>query len=51
MKKILALVCFLIAVAACATQPSGNKDTMSNANVKASAVRKSFFMVLRPFSR
>src|SRR2546429_194229 len=32
MKKILALVCFLIAVAACATQPSGNKDTMSNAN-------------------
>ena len=32
MKKILALVCFLIAVAACATQPPGNKDTMSNAN-------------------
>src|SRR5437867_1301688 len=32
MKKILALVCFLVAVAACATQPPGNKDTMSNAN-------------------
>ena len=32
MKKILALVCFLVAVAACATQPPGNKDTMTNAN-------------------
>ena len=32
MKKILALVCFLVGVAACATQPPGNKDTMSNAN-------------------
>ena len=51
MKKMLALVCFLVAVAACATQPPGNKDTMSNANIKASAIRKSFFMVLRPSSR
>ncbi len=32
MKKILALVCFLIAVAACSTEPTGNKDTISNAN-------------------
>lgn len=32
MKKILVLVCFLVGAAACATEPSGNKDTMSNAN-------------------
>src|SRR3989442_13768054 len=32
MKKILAPGFFLVAVAACATQPPGNKDTMSNAN-------------------
>src|SRR5438132_3032553 len=32
MKKILALVCLLVAMAACATQTPGNKDTMSNAN-------------------
>ena len=32
MKKILVLVCFVIAAAACTTEPSGNKDTVSNAN-------------------
>src|SRR5256712_8687176 len=32
MKRISALVCFPGAGAACATQPPGNKDTMSNAN-------------------
>jgi hypothetical protein len=32
MKKILALVFLLILAAACATQPSGNKDTAANAN-------------------
>jgi hypothetical protein len=32
MKKILVLVCFLVGAAACATEPSGNKDTMSNTN-------------------
>jgi hypothetical protein len=32
MKKILALVSLLILAAACATQPSGNKDTTANAN-------------------
>ena len=32
MKKILVLVCFLVGAAACATEPSGNKDMMSNAN-------------------
>jgi hypothetical protein len=32
MKKILVLVCFVVALAACATQPPGNKDTMTNAN-------------------
>jgi hypothetical protein len=33
MKKILVLVCFLlIAVAACTPQPTGNKDTVANAN-------------------
>lgn len=32
MKRILVLACFLIAAAACATQPAGNKDTISNAN-------------------
>jgi hypothetical protein len=36
MKKILALVCFLLlALAGCATQPTGNKDTTSNANQPA----------------
>src|SRR5712692_7043803 len=35
MKRILVLVCFLIAAAACATQPSGNKDTTVNANKAA----------------
>ena len=35
MKKILALVCFLVATAACATQPTGNKDTTMNANKTA----------------
>lgn len=32
MKKILVLVCLAIGAAACATEPSGNKDVMSNAN-------------------
>lgn len=32
MKKFLALVSLLILAAACATQPSGNKDTAANAN-------------------
>src|ERR1051326_4640022 len=32
MKKILALVSLLTLAAACATQPSGNKDTTANAN-------------------
>ena len=32
MKKILVLACFLVVAAACSTEPSGNKDTMSNAN-------------------
>ena len=32
MKKILALVCLLVLAAACATQPSGNKDMTANAN-------------------
>ena len=32
MKKILVLVSFLIVAAACSTEPSGNKDTTSNAN-------------------
>src|SRR2546423_13849453 len=32
MKKILALVSLLVLAAACATQPSGNKDTATNAN-------------------
>ncbi|HBB94784.1 MAG TPA: hypothetical protein DC054_05280 [Blastocatellia bacterium] len=32
MKKILALVSLLILAAACATQPSGNKDMPANAN-------------------
>lgn len=35
MKKILALVSLLILAAACATQPSGNKDTIANANTNA----------------
>jgi len=32
MKKILVLVCFVFAAAACATEPAGNKDVISNAN-------------------
>src|SRR2546421_4072174 len=32
MKKILALMSLLILAAACATQPSGNKDMPANAN-------------------
>ena len=32
MKKILALVSLLVLAAACATQPSGNKDMPANAN-------------------
>jgi uncharacterized protein YdeI (BOF family) len=32
MNKILALVSLLILAAACATQPSGNKDMPANAN-------------------
>src|SRR5881397_2907369 len=32
MKKILVLVSFLIAAAACTTEPSGNKGAVSNAN-------------------
>jgi hypothetical protein len=36
MKKILVLVCFfLVAVAGCATQPTGNKDVVVNANQPA----------------
>jgi len=37
MKKILALVCFLIAAVACTPGPSGNKDTTANANKAAEA--------------
>ena len=32
MKKILVVVCFVVGVAACATEPSGNKDMTANAN-------------------
>ena len=32
MKKILVLVCFLMTSAACTTEPTGNKDVVSNAN-------------------
>jgi len=36
MKKILVFVCFVLLVAAaCATQPTGNKDTVANANQPA----------------
>lgn len=35
MKRIIVFVCLLIAVAACATPPSANKDTMSNTNMPA----------------
>ncbi len=36
MKKILVLICFLlIAVAGCTNQPTGNKDTVANANQPA----------------
>ena len=36
MKKILVLVCFLlVAVVGCATQPTGNKDVVANANQPA----------------
>jgi hypothetical protein len=37
MKKILAIVCLLVLAAACATQPSGNKDTANANNVNKPA--------------
>jgi hypothetical protein len=32
MKRILVLVCFVVGAAACTTEPTANKETMSNAN-------------------
>lgn len=43
MKRILVLVCCLIAAAACVTQPAGN-NTMSNTNANAGAETKSVAM-------
>jgi len=43
MKRILALVSLLTIAAACATQPSGNKDMTANANTGSAIQRGQLF--------